>query len=145
MLLSLIALSAILVSCSRKENSSSSASNARPKTNSVSRFNDKGRLVETLTYSPDGSLKHRILFQPADDGRILSSRMVDPEGKLKWVEEHVFEGTNAHPLETRRITPDGATVLIRYRYDQNGNSTRTVVKSDGSEVPPDEVKRFLGE
>src|SRR5438132_1645186 len=121
----LVAACAAFVSCHRKANSPAAESPASLKTNAVSKLNDKARPIETLVYETNGLLKQRTFYLRDADGRILTARTVDPDGKSKWTDQYSYgEPSNQRPVEIRRMKADGQIISMRFLSLTNGTERR---------------------
>jgi hypothetical protein len=143
----LVAVCAAVVSCHREANDlRKPESGASPKTNVVSRLDEKGRPTETMVYATNGSLKQRTLYVTAADGRILTARTVDGQGKPKWTDQYSYpEAADHRPADIRRVRADGQIVSVRFLYSPDGTTRRIVTGPDGKQIPEAEQATFLEE
>ncbi len=142
-----VAVCAACVSC-HKEAADLPApkSTAAPKTDIVSRLDEKGRPTETKVYGTNGVLKRRTFAVTDADGRILTARTVDAEGKPKWTEQYFYgEAGDRRPVEIRRSLPDGKIISVRFLRSPDGTERRIVTGPDGRQVPEAEQAGFLEE
>lgn len=117
-----------------------------PKTNVVSKVDEKGRLTEKLVYATSGLLKHRTFFETEANGRVTSSRTIDGEDKPKWTEKYFYEETSGARLsKVQRIQPDGKIVVVHFLYAIDGTKRRIVIGPDGKEIPIANQEAFLEE
>jgi hypothetical protein len=114
-------------------------------TNVVSKLNDKGRLSEKLVYATNGLLKHRTVFEAAEDGRILSSRTVDAEGNLKWMDQYSYATASNRPVEMRRTKTNGESITVRFVYSPDGTARKIMTGTDGKPIAQTEHAAFLEE
>jgi hypothetical protein len=135
------------VSCQREASRPRTLeSAASPKTNVVSRLDEKGRATETMVYATNGSLKQRTVYVTAADGRILTARTVDAQGRPKWTEQYSYGKADDHRLiEIRRLRTDGQIISVRFVSSPDGTERKIVTGPDGKEIPESEQARFLGE
>jgi hypothetical protein len=126
---------AAVVSCHREANDlGKPESAASPKTNVVSRLDEKGRPTETMVYAT------------AADGRILTARTVDGQGKPKWTDQYSYEKAGDHrPAAIRRLRADGHIVSVSFLYSSDGTKRRIVTGPDGKQIPEAEQATFLEE
>lgn len=141
----LLAVCALCISC-KQETHTPRTGQTLPKTNTVSKVDDKGHPTESLVYAADGSVKQKTVFETSPDGRILSARTLDSQGGLKWTEHYSYRNEDStRPVEVRRTKPDGQIISVRFIYGPDGSKRRIVTKPDGSQVPESEQAAFLGE
>jgi hypothetical protein len=141
----LVVACAACVSC-HKETADLRApdSAAAPKTNVVSGLDDKGRPTETIVYATKGVLKQRTLKVTDADGRTLTARTVDSDGKTKWTEQYSYGEAGDHrPVEIRRLLADGQIVSVRFVRSPGGTERRAVTAPDGRQIPEAEQAAFL--
>jgi hypothetical protein len=143
----LVALCVAGVSCHRETGPERPQAAINPlNTNVVSKVDDKGSPAETLVYTTNGLLKQHTFFETAADGRVLSARTVDAEGKPKWTEQYSYGETGGtRPVEVRRLKPDGKIIAVHFRSAPDGTEQRFVIGPDGKELPAAEQKAFLEE
>ena len=143
----LVAVCAVCVSC-HKEAADLRApeSAAAPKTNVVSKLDEKGRPTETIVYGTNGVVKRRTYPVTDAGGRILTARTVDSEGKPKWTEQYSYrEAGDPHPVEIRRLLADGQIVSVRFIRSLDGTERRIVTGPDGRQIPEAEQAAVLEE
>jgi len=139
--LCLVIVSVVAVACNR---------HTRPavavKTNVVSKLDNHGRLMETTVYAADGVVKQRTFFETAGDGRVLSARTVDADGKLKWTDKYTYgTGTNQRPTDLQRMKPNGEAVAVQFVYSPDGAARKIVIGPDGQPVSEAEQAAALEE
>jgi hypothetical protein len=119
---------------------------AAPKTNVVSKLDEKGRPTESIVYATNGVLKQRTSYVTDADGRVLTARTVDSEGKPKWTEQYSYrQAGDQRPVEIQRLLADGQTVSVRFLRSLDGTERRVVTGPDGRQVPEAEQAAFLEE
>jgi hypothetical protein len=143
----LVAVCAAVVSCHREANDlRKPESAASPKTNVVTRLDEKGRPTETMVYATNGSLKQRTIYATAADGRILTARTADPQGKPKWTDQYSYGQAGDHRLvEIRRLRVDGQIISMRFVSSPDGTERRIVTGPDGKQIPEAEQATLLEE
>jgi hypothetical protein len=143
----LIAVCAACISCRREAGDPRARGPAGfPKTNVVSKLDEKGRPTETMVYATNGVLKQRTFFETAADGRIMTARTVDAEGRPKWTEQYSYGQTgDRRPVELRRTKPDGQIIAVRFLYSPDGTQRKIVIGPDGKQIPEAEQAAFLEE
>ena len=143
----LLAACAAVVSCQREANDlRKPESAASPKTNVVSRLDEKGRPTESVVCATNDALKQRTFYVTAADGRILTARTVDPQGKPKWTDQYSYDKAGDHRLvEIRRLRADGQIISVRFLSSPDGSERRIVTGPDGKQIPEAEQATFLEE
>jgi hypothetical protein len=143
----LVAACAACVSCHREADAPRAPkSAASPKTNVVSKLDDKGWLSETIVYETNGVLKQRTVYVTAADGRILTARTVDSQGRSKWTDKYSYsDASNRRPVEIQRLKADGQLISVRFLSFTNGAERRIVTGPDGKQISEAEQAAFLGE
>lgn len=147
MLCCLVAVCAACVSCHKEAaDPHPPEAAAAPKTNVVSKLDEKGRAPETTVYATNGLLKHRTFSVTDAAGRILTARTVDSEGKPKWTEQYSYkEAGDRRPVEIRRSLADGRIVSVRFLRSPDGTERRIVTGPNGRQIPEAEQAAFLEE
>jgi hypothetical protein len=137
----LVVIAVVAAACDRQPGTKDTA-----KTNLVSKLDDRGRPMETTVYATNGVVKRRTFFETTDDGRVLSARTVDKDGKLKWIDQYMYQtGTNQQPIEIQRVKPNGETVAVRFVYSPDGSERKIVIGPNGQPVPEAEQAEVLEE
>ncbi len=115
-------------------------------TNVLSKLDDKGRPTETMVYDTNGLLKQRTFYVTAADGRILTARTEDAQGRSKWTDQYRYgEASNERPVEIRRLKADGRILSVRFLSLSNGTQRRIVIGPDGKQILEAEQASFLEE
>ena len=83
-------------------------------------FNEKGQIIEKNSYSYDGSLANKFIFEYDATGSLLKFNVYHPEGAVKktWTYQY---SENDQLIERNYYTKGSLTYTWRYQYDDQGN------------------------
>jgi hypothetical protein len=112
-------------------------------TRSTFKNDERGNVLEELSYKYDGSLFARYVRAYDAENRIIKTQRFDNEGKLE--EEHTFTyDSNGNPIKEQSYSDYGWIwdALITYEYDAEGNWIKRVENTRKSEKGEKEYKPF---